>query len=61
MRVVAVAPTGYHGLLVMSPNKPFDVETYQLNLFARFFMTRGKEIWDDGCLAKSECPWLVEE
>jgi hypothetical protein len=38
----------------MAPYKPFDVETYQLNLFAHFFASGGHTIVDDKCLASLE-------
>lgn len=58
LRIVVTRPEGFHGLYLMSPFKPFDVETYQLNLFARFFMTSGRELVDDLCLADSSCEWI---
>jgi len=57
LRFPVTRPEGFHGLYLMAPYKPFDVETYQLNLMARYFVTSGQEVWDDMCLEDSTCSW----
>ena len=57
LRFPVTRPEGFHGLYLMAPYKPFDVETYQLNLIARYFITSGQEVWDDACLEDSSCSW----
>jgi len=54
LRVFVTEPQGFHGLYLMAPYKPFDVETYQLNLFAHFFASGGHTLIDDKCLANLE-------
>ena len=56
-RLALTKPWGFHGLYLMAPYKPFDVETYQLNLILRFFLTSGTQVWDDPCLEDSSCNW----
>lgn len=58
LRIVMTAPQGFHGMYLMAPYKPFDIETYQMNLFARYFMTGGTEVTDDVCLEDYTCPWI---
>jgi len=50
MRIPYVKPTGQHGFDIPHPNDDFDVDTYMINLIARYYQTRGKEIVDDPCL-----------
>jgi hypothetical protein len=58
LRIAVTKPQGFHGMYLMSPQKPFDVETYQLDLIGRYFMTRGRELWDDPCLEDATCAWM---
>jgi pimeloyl-ACP methyl ester carboxylesterase len=57
LRLAVTRPEGFHGIYLMAPYKPFDIETYQLNLIARYFVSSGREVWDDACLEDSTCPW----
>lgn len=58
LRIVMTRPQGFHGMYLMAPYKPFDIETYQMNLFARYFMTAGTEVVDDTCLEDYTCDWI---
>jgi len=58
LRIVMTKPQGFHGMYLMAPYKPFDIETYQLNLIARYFMTSGREVVDDVCLEDYTCEWI---
>ena len=60
VRIPAIRPWGFHGLYLMSPHKPFDMETYVMNLMGRYFMTSGTEILDDVCLEDNSCVWLPQ-
>jgi hypothetical protein len=60
LRIFVTEPQGFHGLYLMAPYKPFDVETYQLNLFAHFFASGGHTIVDDKCLASLEGDCITE-
>ncbi len=60
LRFALTRPEGFHGLYLMAPYKPFDVETYQLNLIARYFMSGGTQLWDDPCLEDNSCPWVPQ-
>lgn len=57
VRLVPTRPEGFHGIYLMAPYKAFDIETYQLNAILRYFMTSGKEVWDDPCLEDNSCSW----
>jgi hypothetical protein len=60
LRIFVTEPQGFHGLYLMAPYKSFDVETYQLNLFAHFFASGGHTIVDDKCLASLEGDCITE-
>ena len=57
LRFALTKPVGFHGIYLMAPYKPFDIETYQLNLMARYFVSSGTELWDDLCLEDNSCSW----
>lgn len=60
LRFALTRPEGFHGLYLMAPYKPFDVETYQLNMIARYFMSSGTQLWDDPCLEDTTCSWVPQ-
>jgi len=60
LRFALTRPEGFHGLYLMAPYKPFDIETYQLNLIARYFMSGGTQLWDDPCLEDNSCSWVPD-
>jgi hypothetical protein len=55
LRILYITPSGSHGMYLMTPAKPFDVETYIINLMSKFFASRGQTITDDPCLKDSSC------
>jgi len=57
-RFVMTKPWGFHGIYLMAPYKAFDIETYQLNMIVRYFMSSGQELWDSDCLEDNSCEWI---
>ncbi len=55
LRILFIEPEGVHGINLMNPSRPFDMETYALNLMSRYFISGGEEIRDDPCLEDSSC------
>ena len=58
VRLVMTRPRGFHGIYLMAPYKAFDIETYQLNMIVRYFMSSGQEVWDSACLEDNSCEWV---
>ena len=38
--------------------KPFDIDSYSINMIGRFFQSGGKEILDDHCLEDYSCDFI---
>ena len=51
-------PTGEHGFFTPSPFKPFDIDSYMINLMGRFFISNGRDLPEDPCLADGSCACL---
>ncbi|MBZ0254276.1 MAG: hypothetical protein K8I02_13125, partial [Candidatus Methylomirabilis sp.] len=58
MSLPYILPKGMHAFIVRSPYKTFDIETFMINQIGWYFLTGGKEIVDDPCLADDSCPFL---
>lgn len=57
MRIPYVSPSGSHGFGTPDGSLAFDINTYSVNLVARYLGTAGTEIPDDPCLEDNSCPW----
>jgi hypothetical protein len=49
---------GQHSLPIPDPGKPFDLGTYVIDLFSDYLGSGGTRISTDGCMVRSDCPWL---
>lgn len=63
MRIPYVNPNGQHGFDLPHPKDDFDIDTYMVNLIARFFQTGGGDIADNPCLEMTgrysgPCPFI---
>jgi hypothetical protein len=53
-------PKGEHSLPIPDPNKPFDLGSLVINLFADYLGSGGTRVSFEPCMERSTCDWLTK-
>jgi hypothetical protein len=60
MRLPYTYPLGAHGVEPSNPTRVFNINNYVVNQIALYFVSGGKDLVEDPCLADSSCSFLPQ-